>query len=135
MIYSMFAMVLLTFGIALYMFKLRVNAVRSGQVKLSYFRLNTGAEAPPHLTQAARNYSNLFEMPLLFYVAATLALALNLESAAMVILSWLFVAARIAHSWIHLTSNNVIHRLTAFMFGNICVLLIWILILWEYHAH
>jgi len=132
MIYSMFAMILLTFVIAIYMFRLRVDAVKKGQVKLSQFRLNSGIDVPDKLTQASRNYSNLFEMPTLFYIAGVLAIALHLESTAVIILSWIFVASRIAHSWIHLTTNNVLHRLKAFMLGNLCVFIIWSILVLQY---
>ncbi len=132
MIYPMFAMVLITFAVAFYMFRLRVKAVKSGAVKLSYFRLNSGAEIPATLQQAARNYSNLFEVPVLFYAAGVSALALDIHHLALVILAWLFVFTRLAHSWIHLTSNHVIHRLRAFMAGNVCVLVMWVLIVLNY---
>jgi len=132
MIYTMFAMVLLTFAVAVYMFRLRVTAVRSGQLKLSHFRLNNESDIPTKLTQASRNYSNLFEMPVLFYVAGSLAIALHLENTFITSLSWIFVASRMIHSYIHLTYNNVIHRLQAFMLGNICILLIWGIIVLHY---
>ncbi len=132
MIYPMFAMILLTFGVAFYMFRLRVHAVKAGELKLSYFRFNSGAEAPAKVTQAARNYSNLFEIPMLFYAAGTIAIALHLESMTMIIFSWIFVAARVVHSWIHITSNDVIHRMKAFMAGNVCILLIWGQLVWGY---
>lgn len=132
MLYPLFAMVLLTFAVAFYMFRLRVNAVKSGKVRLSYFRLNSGAEPPEALQQAARNYSNLFEVPVLFYTASVLAIATNMNGIGIIIVSWLFVFSRIAHSWIHLTTNNVMHRLKAFMAGNVCVLVLWILIIVDY---
>lgn len=132
MIYPMFAMILLTFGVAFYMFRLRVHALKSGELKLSYFRLNSGAEASAKLTQANRNYTNLFEMPILFYAAGTIAITLHLEDIAIIILSWIFVAARVAHSWIHLTYNNVIHRMKTFMLSNVCLILIWGQLVWEY---
>lgn len=132
MVYPMFAMILLTFSVAIYMLKLRIQAVKSGELKLSYFRLNSGDQASTKLTQASRNYSNLFEMPVLFYAAGTIAIALRMEGVIIMTLSWVFVATRVAHSWIHLTNNNVIHRLKAFMLGNICVLLIWGQVVWEY---
>ena len=135
MIYSMFAMILLTFGVAAYLLKLRVQAVRTGQLKLSDLRLNSNVDVSANITQAVRNYSNLFEIPVLFYTAGSIAIVLNLESAAMIILSWIFVVARIAHSWIHLTSNNVIHRFKAFMIGNTCVLIIWGQLVWGYSNH
>lgn len=134
MIYAMFAMILLTFTVAVYMFKLRVTAVQSGAVKLSVFRLNESENVPVKMLQAARNYSNLFEMPVFFYAAGTLVVSLHLENISIVLLAWLFVLTRIIHSWIHLTSNNVIRRMQAFMVGNVCVLLIWIILVWKYSA-
>ena len=124
MLYPMFAMVLLTFAVAIHLFRLRVKAVKSGSMRLSQFRLNTG-DAPDAMAQAARNYTNLFEVPLLFYVAGTLAITLGLQTPTLVVIAWIFVAARALHSWIHLHSNNVIHRLRAYMLGNICVLAMW----------
>lgn len=135
MIYAMFTMILLTFTVAGYLFKLRVAAVNAGEVKLSAFRLNDADAMPVKMQQASRNYNNLFEIPVFFYAAGTLAIALGLETPSIILLSWLFVLARIVHSWIHITSNNVIRRLQAFMAGNICVLFIWIILMWEYTIH
>lgn len=132
MLYPMFAMILVTFTVGGYLLKMRIAAVKSGELKLSAFRLNNGEDVPVKMLQAARNYTNLFEMPVFFYAAGTITLALHLYSPIIIVLGWLFVLSRIAHSWIHLTSNNVIRRLQAFMAGNICVLLMWIILVWEY---
>lgn len=132
MLYPMFAMILLTFTVAGYLFKMRIAAVKSGEIKLSAFRLNNSEDMPVKMLQAARNYTNLFEMPVFFYAAGTITLALHLYSPSIIFLGWLFVTSRIVHSWIHLTSNNVIRRLQAFIVSNICVLLMWIILIWEY---
>ena len=124
MLYPMFAMVIVTFVVAIYLFRLRVKAVKAGEVKISQFRLNN-SEVPDAMAQAARNYTNLFEVPMLFYTAGAIAIALGIQVPAMIITAWIFVLARAVHSWIHLTSNNVIHRMRAYMLGNICVLIIW----------
>lgn len=131
MIYAMFALIVLTFTVAGYLLRMRVKAVKNGEVRLSHFRLNNG-EMPPGMVQASRNYSNLFEVPVFFFAAATLAVALHMETTSMLIASWLFVVARVVHSWIHVTYNNVMHRLAAFMAGNLMVVLLWILIVVEY---
>lgn len=135
MIYPMFAMILLTFSVAGYLLKMRVAAIKTGEVKLSSFRLNTAEDMPVKMLQAARNYTNLFEVPVFFYAAACVALALHVNSPSLVNLGWLFVASRAVHSWIHITNNNVIRRLQAFMVGNICVLFMWIILVWEYTTH
>ncbi len=128
MLYAMFAMVLLTFGVAFRLLFLRVKAVKSGKVNIGQFRINTG-DIPSDITQAARNYSNLFEVPTLFYIACTIAIAMDVESISLTTFAWAFVGLRLIHSWIHLTYNNVIHRLWAFMGGNFCVLAMWGLLL------
>lgn len=134
MIYSMFAMIVLTFSVGGYFLKLRIDAVKTGQVKLGAFRLNNTTDMPPKILQVSRNYSNLFEMPLFFYSAGILAIVLHLSTPSVILLSWIFVISRSVHSWIHITNNNVIHRLQAFMVGNICVLLMWIILVLQYSA-
>lgn len=131
MLYPMFVLVIVTFIVAIHLFRLRVSAVKAGELRLSQFRLND-AEVPDKLAQAGRNYSNLFEVPVLFYVAGATAMALGIQTPAMIIIAWVFVVSRIIHSVIHLTSNNVIHRLRAYMLGNICVLALWILLVASY---
>ena len=132
MIYSMYAMIILTFVVAGYLLKLRIDAVKTGALKLSAFRLNIPTEMPTTILQTARNYSNLFEMPTFFYIAGTLAIILNMQTPIMIVLSWFFVFSRAVHSWIHITSNNVIRRLQAFIVSNVCMLLMWIILVWQY---
>ena len=43
-------------------------------------------------------------------------------------LAWLYVAGRVAHSVVHLTYNNVLHRLTAFGASNLALLALWALL-------
>jgi hypothetical protein len=131
MLYPMFAVVILTFLVAINLFSLRYKAVKAREVRLSQFRLNTG-EIPDKIIQAANNYTNLFEVPMLFYVAGATAIALGIQTPIMVFVAWVFVLARIVHSAIHLTSNNVIYRLYAYALGNLCVLILWILLIASY---
>ncbi|MFC3115189.1 MAPEG family protein [Cellvibrio fontiphilus] len=134
MIYPMFAMVLLTFLVAFRLLFLRLKAVKTGSVRLSQFRLNTG-DMPDEITQTARNYSNLFEIPVLFYAAGATAIAMGTDSSAMIVAAWIFVLARLAHSLIHLTTNDVINRFRAYTLGNLCVLVIWGLLLIDHANH
>lgn len=132
MLYAMFAMILLTCAVAGHLLRLRIRAVKAGEVRISAFRLNNNVDQPAHLQQASRNFSNLFEVPMLFYVGCTLTMALHLETTAALVFAWLFVAARALHCWVHLTNNNVIHRMQIFMASNLCMLLIWISLVWNY---
>lgn len=128
MFYPMFAMVIIMVLAACYLLAVRFQAVRRQAVSIGYFRLQSGVDEPPtHLTAAARQYSNLFEMPLLFFVTCIVAIQMGLQGPTMVALAWVFVITRVIHALIHLTYNNVIHRLFAFIGGVICVLLMWLL--------
>lgn len=129
MLYPMFALMLLTLAVGARMFWLRVWAVRSGQVQLNHFRLFRTGEEPDTLVQATRNYANLFEMPVLFYAACCASLALGQHTQPLIILAWVYVAARGVHSYVHLTHNRVMTRLKIFMFSNLCLAAIWVLLI------
>ena len=131
MIFPLLVMVVLTFAVAAFLLFTRVNAVRSGAVKFSYFRLMQG-EAPDNVLAASRHFENLFQMPVLFYAAAVLAIAGNLQSNFLIGLAWIFVIARAVHTVIHLTSNNINQRLTAFLVSNAALLVMWLVIGWHF---
>jgi hypothetical protein len=128
MFYPMFAMVLLTLVVAGILLFSRINAARSGSVDPRVFKLNQSKEIPDRLIQITNNYSNLFEIPILFYIACLLCMVWQFQNQLILGLAWLFVASRVVHTWIHLTRNKIIPRLFAFLTGVICVLLIWILL-------
>ncbi|NKB34577.1 MAG: hypothetical protein GKR91_15905 [Pseudomonadales bacterium] len=126
MIYPMFVLVLLTFSILLLTLRVRIRSVQKGDIALNYFALMDGSEVPDIVTKTTRQVSNLFEVPVLFYVAGVLYLSLEVSSTLPVTFAWAFVAARFLHSCIHLTYNNVLHRVVAFGLGNLAVLAMWI---------
>lgn len=128
MFYPMFAMVILTFLFAFYLLALRFQAVRRKEVSIGYFRLNAGPDQPPtRLTAVKNHFSNLFEVPLLFYVTCILSMVMGFQGPLLVTLAWVFVASRVVHTVIHVTYNNVIHRLIAFLTGALCILVMWLL--------
>jgi len=76
---------------------------------------------------AADNFRNLFEVPVLFF-AVCLGLAItDLATPIELILAWVFVGFRAAHSLIHITYNRVIHRFTAYTLSTLCVFAMWVL--------
>lgn len=76
-------------------------------------------------TRAADNFRNLFELPVLFYLALVVAAISAQVTAPVLILAWLFVALRIAHSAIHCSYNKVIHRFYAYLAGGIVLWVLW----------
>jgi hypothetical protein len=113
LVFPMFALVLLTFGVAAALFRARVRSVREGQTTVSYFRIFQGSAEPEYLAKATRHFSNLFETPTLFYAGCLTAMVARVNGPVIVAMAWAFVAARVLHAWIHLGSW-------------ICLLALWI---------
>lgn len=93
------------------------------------FKLGESANVPPHVSLPNRNFMNLLEVPVLFYVVSLTIYVTNLVAPAFVTLAWLFVAFRLGHSLVHLGYNHVGHRLGFFAAGNFMLLAMWGLLL------
>jgi hypothetical protein len=76
--------------------------------------------------QAADNFRNLFEVPVLFYALAAVALATSHVPGWLVSGAWLFVVLRILHSLIHCTYNRVMHRLAVFLISFALLVGLWV---------
>jgi hypothetical protein len=124
--FPMAFMVLLTFIVGLVAAGTRFSSVRSGEVRYGYFKLMQGQDVPEQVTVTTRCFNNMFEVPVLFYVACTLFISLGAGSLPGLVLAWLFVALRYLQAFIHLTYNNFFHRMLAFWAAFVCVLLLWI---------
>jgi hypothetical protein len=70
LIYPMVAMFGWTFLVMLRNVQVRVRAVLRGELSNEYFELFTGAEPSATLVKTRNHLRNLFEFPLLFYVAS-----------------------------------------------------------------
>ena len=125
-LYPLFAMFLLVVLVMLTMAFRRLHAVRTQQLSPSFLKLYEGSVEPPAVRQASRNYSNLFEAPVLFYVACIVIFITGSVDTTAVGLAWLFVTARYLHSLIHLTTNTVSQRFAAFALSQVVLLILWI---------
>jgi len=122
-------MIVLTFSIAVRLFYLRIDAVKKG-LNPSYFLLNRGAKPPEYLVKVEQHYQNLFELPMLFYIAVILIFVLQYVDVVFLVLAWSFFLIRIAHAWIHTTQNHLVYRRNAFLMGGVILLCIWIRLIW-----
>lgn len=105
--------------------RIRANAKR--QIKVEDFRLGESERVPERVRLTNRNYMNLLEIPILFYAVTIITYITGTSTPTMVGVAWAFVVLRLLHSFIHLTTNNVMHRLYAFAAGNTLLLVLWIL--------
>ena len=120
------ALVLWSFGMWAWLYATRIPALIKNRIVYDPYRPNEAfhAQLPAQVRWKADNYNNLMEQPTLFYaVALTLAL-LDAGSGLNVLLAWLYVALRIAHSLIHAIINVVVLRFAVFMAASIVLLLL-----------
>ncbi len=126
MLYALFTMVLLTLGVGCIALKSRVGSVNNKSLSIKYFQVMQGDNIPLSVMKSSRCFNNMFEIPVLFYVVGSLYISLNIDSSFAIICAWLFVIARCIQATVHLTYNNVIHRMLAFWLSTACVLALWI---------
>jgi hypothetical protein len=104
----------------------RIRAVRRRDISVGFYKLYQGSEEPDELRALRRHFANLFELPILFYVACIVAYVSVQVDIFLVLLAWLFVVSRYVHSYIHLTSNIVIYRFRVYGIGLAVLVLMWL---------
>lgn len=121
-----FVQVALTFAVLFRLGAVRLKAIRAGGLVREEVVLGeTGW--PPIVRQASNCFRNQFELPVLFYVLAVLALVTRQASDLFLVLAWLFVLSRIVHAYVYVTSNHIGWRFGAFAFGALVLLAMWVL--------
>jgi len=125
------AQVALTFIVMLIMYRKRVSEMKKNRIHPQKVKTRSIAQGVLKDSEsAADNLSNLFETPVLFYVAILLSLVLMLQDTILVVLAWTWVASRYVHSLIHITYNQVMHRFMVFIFSSLVLLAIWVRLGW-----
>ena len=124
-LYPVFAMFALVAGVLGRMAQLRFGAVRRGEMDPRYYKTYQGGEEPEHMRVVTRHFINLFEMPVMFYVAVILTYITHQSSGWMVGCAWAYVAMRYAHSYVHLTSNDVLTRFRLYIGSGIVLIVMW----------
>src|SRR5579872_7267693 len=116
-----FVLVGLTFALLISMATARRNALVSKQTKVRDIALGQ-PNWPVRATQIGNCYKNQFELPVLFYILIALALPLRHADTIIVVLSWVFVATRLVHAGIFVTSNDMGRRSVAWLAGALVLL-------------
>jgi len=120
------ALVFLTFLVWVYMYVTRVREIKRKSIDPQ--SLDTRIHGQALLTDSgaqADNLKNLFELPVLFYVAVLLTLVLMIQDQLLVQLVWGYVALRYVHSLVHCTYNRVMHRFIAHAASCLVLMMIW----------
>jgi hypothetical protein len=106
-----------------YLAYVRIQAVKGREIKFSQFKLQEGM--PEKIQQVSNNVNNLFQVPLLFFIACLFLLILDKVNPLNLFLSWGFVLLRIIHSWVHISENDVNLRFFSFALGVIFLIIIY----------
>jgi len=121
-LYPVFALAAWTFLILIYLARTRIVS----RVHAKEFRYGESSAVPSHVSVPNRNYMNLLELPVLFYVVCLMLFSAGVTSNTILGLAWTYVVLRVAHSLIHLGYNNVLHRLAAFAISNFVLASMWV---------
>ncbi len=123
----MAAMALLTFTVLLLVPIARFRAAFAGQVTVDDFKLGESPGVPANVSLPNRNYMHLLELPTLFFPVCLMFYVTHRVTVASIDVAWAFVALRLTHSLIHVTYNDVRHRLVAFTLGNGALGALWVM--------
>jgi hypothetical protein len=109
-----------------WMAMVRTGSIQRGETKIRDIALRQPAWSPK-ATQISNCYDSQFQIPLLFYVLVILAWNTKQADLIFVVMAWIFVLSRLAHAYIHTTSNHVPTRFNIFAVGVITLFLMWII--------
>lgn len=128
-LFPVFAMMALTMACIVRLGQLRAAAVRTGEIDPRFFSLYRGFEEPDGLAACSRHVINHFETPVLFYVICLSAVIADQAGTLAIALAWAYVVLRAAHSYVHLTNNNVRARFRIFLVSIGVLAALWLTVL------
>lgn len=120
----LFLHVVLIFWVGTRLLRARIRAIRGGSAKMSEIASDSAAW-PRKVKLLGNNFDNQFDTPTLWYAVTALVVALQMVDLAFVVLSWIFIMTRIAHSIVHTGNNYVPSRMRIFIFGLFTVGAMW----------
>ena len=121
----LFIHVALTLFVGLRNISTRITSVMQGETKLKDIALDS-SKWPPHVKKWSNNFDNQFDVPTVWYALTALVIVTAKIDLAFIILSWAFVASRLAHSYIHTGSNYIRYRMYAFLAGFAILIIMWV---------
>ena len=105
----------------IWMYATRIPAMFAANMKLdpNAPRGEQMALLPPEVRWKADNYNHLLEQPTIFYAIAISLSLLSVNSEASVLLAWVYVVLRVAHSLLQALVNKIEVRFAIFVLSNI----------------
>ena len=128
LIVAIAAQVVLTLAILVLMGRERVPRVLSGEINVDDIAVERTAY-PLKARLLSNNFDNQFQLPVLFYVGALLALWTGVPTLVEAVLALGFVVLRYIHAVIHVTTNAVRQRFAAYVGGLAVLAIFWLVLL------
>lgn len=122
------AMVALSFVVLGVMFSRRVAQMKRDRIHPQAVATSKQAAERYSDVAPADNFRNLFEMPVLFYLAVVVAAQTGQTGTTVLALAWAYVGLRVVHSAIHCGYNKVMHRFRAFALSVFVLLVLWVVL-------
>ena len=122
----LFVLVLMTFVLGILLAALRGPALTRGEVRPEQVSLRE-PNWPPRALQVGYSFQNQFELPMLFYVLTILVMFTKHADILFVMMAWIFVVMRLAHAFVHCTSNNLSARGAFFGIGALVLAIMWVI--------
>jgi hypothetical protein len=124
---AMLAQMALTFALLIGVGAVRRRAIIERRATYADIALDD-SRWPEDARKVANCYRNQFELPVIFYALCLITIMVNAASLLTALLAWFFVLLRIAHAYIHCTSNRVPRRGLVFALGFLMLVLMAIII-------
>ena len=125
----MLAFTFLVFVLWLWLGFVRVSAARRGVASMEYLSLGSGPAPSKSIATLHHHYSNLFEVPVLFYAACISLYVAGAVTGIALVFAWTFVLGRVIHTLIVLANNRPALRVGPFVLSGFAMWGMWALLL------
>jgi hypothetical protein len=122
----LFVLVLMTLVLGFWIPIASVPLLRRGEVRPQDIDLRQ-PNWPRPVQQINNSYTSQFEQPVLFYVLTILAIITKHADLLFVVMAWIFVLVRLAHVYVHVTSNNIDRRGPIFGVAALVLAIMWLI--------
>jgi len=124
-LWPVFAMAALTFAVLLRLMVTRIGFLKTNRIHPQRVASSAQMAALVSDSRAADNLRNLYEMPVLFYLAMLIAFLTRQAQTPVLVLAWSYVGTRAVHSIIHCGHNSVMQRFYAYLTSNVVLIALW----------
>ncbi len=112
----------------LWMYATRIPAMKRAKIDVANLTGGTGADLRAKIDTKSQwpadNYNHLLEQPVIFYAICIVLALIDQGDNFNATIAWAYVALRIAHSLVQVTTNRVIIRFSLFALATIALIML-----------